>query len=210
MSDKKYYEFSTAGIDLSSPGPATVEEFDAAAGQGECLSGGVKDAIYRGHLPQSLHPEFVKIAEQMTGIKREVNAKATAAAKERAKDGAAVADVLENAVPYLERVLASADAAVRTDLVSSIQSYARQTYIDVSPSRRERGPSKENLNRADAILTQDDAMVESKVSYILSKVPQQVIDRDTTTGRPTRESLANGIAAALSAIAKESPLLNGL
>lgn len=206
---KQYIYTTGPHKNLSSPGPATVEEFDAAAGQGAALAYAMAEAIYRGHLP-TLQDKILPIYKDILGKEPLVDETKTKAARERAKEGAKVADVKENIVPFLTREyeLASADDKVALD--KAVRDLAAATFIDVSEKVREaRGPGKQVLEAATAKLTQSVDEIEKTVSTILAKCPNQQIDRDED-GKPTVESLAFAIKAFKDALAAESAAALGL
>jgi len=198
---QKVYTFTTGPHkNLASPGPATPEEFDAAAGQGKCLEGAMADAIYRGHLP-SLHDLFVPIYEKHTGNKQLVDKKKTDAAKVKAKDGEKVSDVLETPVTFMDREYELASPEVKAAIDADVRAVAATTFIDVSPTRRESGPGKANLERAAQILTRDADAIEAAVATIAARVPGFDPSRDAS-GKPVVEDLARGIKAMLDEAAR--------
>jgi len=191
----KQYEFSTGPFTLRSPGPATVEEFDAKAGAGMCLDGAVADCIYRGHIP-SFWDEYIPQVEKLTGVARGVDAAATARAKARQKadSKAVVKDVPEKFGVYISRVLAGVSDTDKVELTKLASEVAAKMDIDPSPSRRQSGPGAANLAKADDVLSRDDAGINSTVNKLLSVVGDYDLDRDAN-GKPDRESLAGLIKA---------------
>ncbi len=191
----KQYEFSTGPFTLRSPGPATVEEFDAKAGAGECLSGAVSDCIYRGHIP-TFWDEFIPQVEKLTGIERGVDAEATARAKARQKadSKAVVKDVPEKFGKYINRVLASLDDSAKAEITSLATATASKLEIDPSPARRSSGPGAANLAKADDVLSREASAIEATIGKLLSVVGEFDLDREAD-GKPTRESLAALIKA---------------
>jgi len=163
----KQYEFSTGPFTLRSPGPATVEEFDAKAGAGECLSGAVADCIYRGHIPE-FWDAYIPQVEALTGVTRGVDAAATARAKARQKPDskAVVKDVPEKFGLYINRVLASLDEDAKAEVTKLATTVAAGMEIDPSPSRRQSGPGAVNLAKADDVLSRDDAAITATVNKL--------------------------------------------
>lgn len=199
----KYYETSSCGFAFRVPGPATVEDYDAAAGKpGSALEDAVASEIWRGTLPK-WQREFTPKLEALTGIKREVDAAKTEAAKKSAKNPENVSDVLEKFSSFAKRARGSflaglegdALAAAEAQLNALAQEVAETTPVDPSPTSREAAASKASLAKADSILLLEDDEIETKVQKIMDVVPSVSIDRDENTGKPTRTSLARAIDA---------------
>jgi len=204
---QKVYTFSTGPFkNLSSRGPATPEEFDAAAGQGKCLEGAMADAIYRGHLAL-LHEKFVPAVEAITGNAPKVDEKRTAAAQSRAKAGVTVDPVLETAVTYLDREYELATAEQKAAIEKAVRDIASAEFIDVSPTQRQSGPKKAFLERANQILGRDADGIEAAIATILAKLPSANIERDPS-GKPTADSLALALEAITEAAKRDA--LGGL
>ena len=197
------YSFSTGPFDLKSTGPSTVEEYDVASGRGPgaCLNDAVTNEIYRGHIP-TFWDKAVPAIEALTGVARNVDAVATDRAKSKAKDPASVKDVLEGWNKYITRVMAGLsdeDKKAVTDLAVSI---ADGLTIDPSPSRRESGPGKAFVEKANSLLA-SPSTVEEKVTKLLGKCPDFDLERDEN-GAPEVTSLARLVKAFTEALQAES------
>lgn len=194
---QKFYKFNTGPLKgLLSPGPATVEEYDAASGGGEngALETAVRLDILHGHLPRGLHPQFAKIFAKHSGVERNVNTEATEKAKLKAKDASKVADVLESVPEFMARVWEIADASVKSAIDAECREFAKSTTIDVSPASRESGPGKENREIADRLLLAPTDKLEAKIAQMLERVPGYTVDRDDNNV-PERDSLAGLVKA---------------
>ena len=194
MSATINYTFSTGPFDLKSPGPGSVEAYDVASGRGPgaCLADAVTNEIYRGHIPSFWAVAVPKI-EALTGISRVVDPVATAKAQSRAKEGAAVSDVLEGWKKYIDRVFATLsdeDKKAVSDLALEV---AAGLTIGPSPTRRETGPGKAFVEKANSLLA-SPTTVEEKVSKLLGLVPEFELERDEA-GVPDATSLARLIKA---------------
>lgn len=202
----KQYEASSCGFDFKINGPSTVEEFDAKAGPGECLDSGIKSVLWRSTLPK-FHRAFTAKLEELSGVKRAVDEKATAAAKAAAKDPENASDVMEKFSAfakrargtYLEGKTGDDLKVAEAELNAAAQAVADTLEIDPSASQRESGASKAARDKADSILLEDDEVIETKVAKISAVVPEVVIDRDAESGKPTRDSLAKAIDAWMAA-----------
>ncbi len=85
------YETNSIGFPLTFEGPGSVEDYDRAFGKvGGCLEDACDNTIYRSTLPE-WQEAFEPKVEALTGVKREINTKATEAAKARAKTPEAAA-----------------------------------------------------------------------------------------------------------------------
>lgn len=192
MSETKLYRWSSAGFDLVSPGPGSVDAYNKAAATADnpepCLSDAVDNCIYRGHIP-SFWEEVLPKVEKQTGITRGVDADATAKARARSKTPDKVKDVPEKFGKYINRVLASLDDENKKSLTAFILDAAKNYPIDVSPGQRASGPGAANLSKADDVLLRDNAALEQTVAKLMSVVGEFDLERDDD-GRPTRESLA--------------------
>jgi uncharacterized protein YjbJ (UPF0337 family) len=183
------YEVSTMGFDVKFNGPDTVEDYDRAAGKvGSCLADACENTIYRSTLPE-LHGKLVEKIEALTGTKREVNQGATDAAKGRAKDPSKVKNIMETVPKFVKRATAGMSKEDLAALQTEIQSIADGITVDPSPSKRQRGPAKDLLAKADQILTLPEDQREAKITGWLGQVEGFDLERDDENV-PTRESLA--------------------
>lgn len=194
---QKLYTFNTGPHkNLASPGPESVDTFDAVAGVGKCLEWAMADAIYRGHLP-TLHDKMIPIYEKITGNKRRVDVEKTKKAQTKAGNDNAgnpvkVSDVYETPVEFFNREYELATDSDKAAINDAVRALALAEYIDVSPSKREGGPKKAFIERATQVLTRDIDAIEAYVSNILAKNPNANIERDGD-GKPTVASLALAI-----------------
>ena len=199
---KQYLFDSGPHKNLAPSGPGTPEEFDAQAGPGACLDYGMSEAIYRGYIPNVLHPGYLKIYEKVLGKKPNVDAEKTAKARANAKEGATVSDKYETTVQFVEREYELATDEQKATLNAEVVAFVAANPIDVSPTSRSTGPGKQNLEMASAKLAQGVDATEETVAKILAKVPSADIERDGD-GKPTVDSLARAIKMYRDAVARE-------
>lgn len=200
MSDIKNYTYKTQGYALQSPGPATVEAYDAVAGSpGSCLVDAVESEIFRGTIPAFWKKAIPEI-EKLTGVTRGIDEKATAKAKERAKEGASVKDVPEKFSSFMTRVEASLgeDKEAHAALEELLKQIALTVTIDPSPTNRASGPGKDFLDAADTVLALPSDKLEEKVAKFINIVGEFDLERDEA-GQPTRTSLGHLIKAVFAA-----------
>lgn len=190
----KPYTFTTGFFeDLVSNGPGSVEIYDTQAGEvGTCLNSAVNNVILRSHIPQ-FWKAFLPKVEELTGNKRVVNADATAKAKAKAKNPAGVSDVLEGWNPYITRVWAGADDALKAKLNGLAAETALALEISVAPASREGSGTAKALapffGNADKVLALEEDLRESKLTKLLGIVGDFDLERDAD-GVPDRTSLA--------------------
>lgn len=204
--------------DLVFNGYDDIAAYDADAGQIDGKSSGMydlnKSLVWRSTLPE-FHKKFVPIMEELSGIKRGVDEKATEVLKARAKDDEAkakVKDVPEKFVTYAARVKASIDADnakakeageepsdTWTQIVLRGRELAKTIKVDATPGRTPAGPEKSYIAKADSILTRTDDEIEATVTKLTTLVPTFELERDEETGRPNRDSLARLAKAAFDA-----------
>ena len=185
----KLYDVNTGNYSVKSPGPASVEEYDAQAGAGSCLADAVQNNIYRGHIA-AFWDAFIPKVEAITGIKRAVDQVATDRAKAKSKKPENVRDYLEKPLNYDERVRSSVDPSILPELDALAAEVALATAIDVSEKQRTSGPGAGFLAKADSVLTRDADAIEEAVAKLLAVVPAFDLQRDET-GKPDRSSLAS-------------------
>lgn len=189
------YETKSLEFNLKFPGPESVEEYDRMGGKaGVCLEDAVYSTLYH-HTLDEWRDTFAKKVEELTGVKRLVNEEATAKAKERAKDGAKVKDVLESEKVYIARVTATMSDEDKATLQALAQEIANSTPIDPSPSKRQGGISKEYKAKAESLLTLDAAALDARISSWTEKFPNiDVTDIERgEDGKPTVDALARKI-----------------
>ena len=143
-----------------------------------------------------------KIADALTGVTRNVDQVATDRAKSKAKDPASVKDVLEGWNKYITRVMAGLDEAAQKEVHALAASIADGLTIDPSPSRRETGPGKAFVEKANSLLASPSTL-EEKVTKLLGKCPDFDLERDET-GAPEVTSLARLVKAFTEALQAES------
>ncbi|HEU0049869.1 MAG TPA: hypothetical protein VFQ43_19935 [Nitrososphaera sp.] len=186
----KEYPTNSLGFKLRFKGPSTADEYNQAAGRTDAI---VEDAIdntlYRGTLPQ-WQSEFQQRLEQMTGIKRGVDQEATQRAKSRSKKPDEVKDVPEKVKAYVARVTSQMSDADKAALNGVAQEVADGITIDPSPAKRQAGPDKTVLSRADSWLTLPDDQLQAKIDKALAAVDGFELETDEETGKPDRRSLA--------------------
>jgi hypothetical protein len=187
----KQYPTNSCGYKLNFNGPDTVEEYDKRAGVGQCLEDAVNNTIYRGTLPE-WQEEFAVVLEKETGIKRGIDAEATAKLKSRAKNPDNVGPQPEKFRVYNARVKgtwANGDTTKEAQLQTWAQETANKVPIDPAPSVRQTTATKGDLAKVDDILSKDLDYIDTKVSKMLAAVPDFELQRDDE-GRPERLSLA--------------------
>lgn len=200
MSEQKAQLLSDTGPfkNVTFLGYSSVEDFDRDAGRvGACLEEANYQLLYRGGFGE-IHDKFIDTLESMSGMTRVVNDKATAALQARAKEGVTVTPVLENFVPFANRVRASLDAEQWAPINEAFLKVVAETPLSSAPSTRSGSGggtvSKANQAKADGVLTLTPDEIESKIEKILAAVPSFNLVRDDS-GLPDRVSLARGIAA---------------
>src|SRR6266498_1257349 len=175
--------------DLPFPGHADAEEFDREAGEaGACVEAAAASVAYRSTLPE-FHKAFTPTVESLTGVKRGVNDEATAKAKARSKTPDKVEDVPESFITYANRVKASISETDWTALDAAARELSAQTKIDASPSKRQAGPGKDLLAKADSLLTLPADQLQAKVDKYQGAVEGFDLQTDES-GKPDRASLA--------------------
>lgn len=197
----KNYESSTLNRKVTFSGPSTVEEYDAKGGTGSCVEDAVAGLIAWDTLPD-FHSKLVEKLVAKFGIPRGVNDKATAKAKERAKDDEAKAKVKpvpEAATAYIRRVEATTatDPDQKAEFDTLWNEVMAATEIDPSPSKRQsRGPGKDYMERAEQFLELETDALEAKITKLATLVPnvEDILVRDSD-GKPTQLSLGFAIKA---------------
>jgi hypothetical protein len=188
MAENANYETNSLGYKLQFKGPGSVEDYDRKGGKvGLCLEDGIDNTIYRGTLPEwqdAFGAELVKAFGD-----RQVNTAATEAARTRSKTPDKVKNVMETWSRYHARVMAGADDATKAQWAATAQKIADGIEVDPSPSKRQAGPAKAFLTKADSWLTLDDNALEAKITPALAAVPDFDLARDEA-GKPERASLA--------------------
>ena len=196
----KQYKVRTQGYDLVATGPETVEEYDQKAGKpGTCLEDAVDNEIFRGWIP-SFWAKAIPALIEKYNFERGVDEKATAKAKERAKTPEAAEKVKpqpEKFSSYMARLEASLgqDKEAHKELEATLKSIAAGIEIDPSPSSREKGPGRENIEKAESLLSLETDVMEAKVSNLLNVVGEFDLERDADSGKPTVDSLARLVKA---------------
>lgn len=199
MSDKPKLLVRTGPFkDVIVLGHASVDDFDREAGRvGSCVEEADYSVIYRDTLPE-IHEAVIKDIEALSGVPRGVNAEATAKAKAAAKEGAKVSNVLENPVPYFNRVKAAVTEDIWKEVDAKFREHALATVVDASPSKRNGAASKANLEKADEVLLRTPDAIEAAVTKMLSLVPTFDLTRDAEN-KPDRVSLARLVGAFIDA-----------
>lgn len=188
--------------DLSFPGHETAEDFDREAGEvGSCVEEADASVAYRSTLPD-FHKAFTETLQTMSGVTRGVNSEATEKAKARAKDPAKVDPVPESFITFANKAKQAVDETVWAQIEAKAREIALTVPIDASPSKRQAGPGKDVLAKADDILTLPADQIEAKVTKYLGKVEGFELDRDEA-GKPDRSSLARLLKAYLDALLAE-------
>lgn len=183
------YETNSMGYKLNFNGPDKVEDYDKAAGRvGACLEDAVDNTIYRGTLPEWQEAFGTQVLVPKYGD-RQVNQAATDAAKARSKTPEKVQPVMETWTRYHSRVTSGLSDADKASLAAEAQRIADAISVDPSPSKRQAGPNKAFLAKADSWLTLNEAELEAKVTPALQAVPDFDLERDEQ-GKPERASLA--------------------
>jgi hypothetical protein len=185
----KQYETNSLGFKLRFNGPATVEEYDQAAGRvGACLEDACDNTIYRGTLPE-WQSAYAERLEEVSGIKRGVDQEATERARSRSKKPEDVKDVPEKVRAFNARVQTQMSDADRAALNGLAQEVADGISVDPSPAKRVAGPDKQLLAKADSLLTLPEDQLNAKVEKYLSVVEGFELERDEAD-KPDRVSFA--------------------
>ena len=176
-------------------GHADAAAYDTQAGKvGACVEEADRSDIYRSLLPEFHEKVFPILTKLAPGVARGVNAKATEAAKAKAKDAARVEDVLEGFVTFANRVKAGVDEATWKEIETEVAALAAKTEADSSPSSRQKGPDKGSLAKATEILGRTTDKIEEAVTKLSDVVPGFALERDAE-GVPEKNSLARMIMA---------------
>lgn len=194
----KQYDTSTCTIPLKFNGPDTVEAYDQAGGKvGICLEDAISGTIAWSTLPE-FHEQFLPKVKEFTGVERAVNEAQTEKARSRSKTPDKVKDVMEYPTVYIRRAMAKLDDEKKKEFFALAQSVADTINIDPAPSKRQAGPDKNLLAKADSLLTLPTDALEAKVSTLLTEVDGFDLTREDD-GKPERTSLARLVGAVLDA-----------
>ena len=187
----KDYNTNSLGYKLRFKGPSTPDEYNQAAGRTDAVvEDAVDNTLYRGTLPQ-WQSEFQERLEQMTKIPRGVDQEATQRAKSRSKKPDEVIDVPEKVKAYVARVTSTMSDADKAALNGIAQEVADGITIDPSPAKRQAGPDKSLLSKADSWLTLPDDQLQAKIDKAQSAIDGGFeLETDDETGKPDRRSLA--------------------
>lgn len=194
--------------DFTILGHVTAEDFDKEAGKvGACVEEADYNVIYRDTLPE-LHDLATPKLEELSGLKRGTNDKATAKAQERENAAAAgatppraakkVKDVPESFIVYSERVKANVDEEVWKSIDAAFRSLALSLPVNATPTVRSSGLSKANLEKAKEVLTRSVDKIEEAVAKMLAMVGDYDLTRDAE-GKPEEASLARLVGAFIAA-----------
>jgi hypothetical protein len=176
--------------DLLFQGHEDADAFDVEAGEkGACVEEADASVAYRSTLPE-FHKAFTPTMESMSSIKRGVNAEATARAKARSKTPEKVEDVPESFITYANRVKAQVGDEAWKPIDAAARELAASMKIDASPGKRQAGPGKDLLAKADSLLTLPADQLQTKVDKYLGAVEGFELQTDEATGKPDRASLA--------------------
>lgn len=173
---------------LSFIGHATAEDFDRDAGEaGACVDEADASTAYRSTLPD-FHDKFTETLQQMSGMTRGVNEKATANAKAKSKTPDKVKDIPASFVDFANSVKASVDEATWAAIDAKAREVAGTIRIDASPSQRVGAVSAEYKAKAQSWL--DTGVYEDKITQYAEKfdLDAQAVERDDN-GKPTVDSL---------------------
>lgn len=191
---------------LSFIGHATAEDYDREAGEvGACVEDADASVLYRSTLNPEFHDKFTPILQEMSGIERPVNEKATTAARTRAKTpeaAAKVKDVPASFVDYANNVKATVDAEMWNAIEAKAREVASSMRIDASPSQRVGAVSAEYKAKAQSWLDTGD--FEGKITTYAEQydLDAQSVERDDS-GKPTVDSLGRFIKQVHNARMKE-------
>lgn len=181
---------SSCGFVLEFPCYPDVASFDAAAGiSGKCLELAHRYLVYRDCVDSSFPDTFTPIVESTFGIERIEDPAKTAIARKLAKDPTRVTPVRESFKTYINRVRALIDEPARHRLHDLALECSRTIAIDASPGEARIITPVHCFKKADSILSDDLATINSKVSRFLALVPDYKLARDESD-RPTRAGLA--------------------
>jgi hypothetical protein len=214
--------------DLLFNGYDSIEDYDKDAGpiEGGGSSGMLdlnKSLIWRSTLPE-VQDKMVDFIKEKTNVALGVDEPATEKARKRVKLQALTGDaekdveiekanaealakvrnVPENFLPYSRRVKIEADkqdpsGALWKEIDAKFRELAESTKVDASPSRRQAGPSKESLTKADSILSRTPEEITATIAKMEAIVPDFVLEYGEDGTTPERESLARMVSAYLAA-----------
>ena len=195
------FETSSSGYDLTFHAPNSVEEYDKMGGSGQCLRDAIAETVNRSTI-LAWQSTFAKLLEERTGIVREIDAEATAKAKQRAKNPESVIrEVYERFSAYNTRVnkqYANGDEAKRAELEKLAQEVADRVPVD--PTRQRTGAiAKGDLAKSEDVLSGTPESIEAKVSKYLDVVEDFDLARDDS-GLPEKNSLARLIGRYVEAL----------
>jgi len=201
------YTTSSIGFPLSFEQPGSIEDYNALAGpRPSGLPAVLEDAV-AGLVAWDTLPEWQaafakKLKETYPDFTQEVNEKATAAAKARAKtdEAKAKAVVYETIKTSVQRFLADKTDEEKAALAVLAQQVADGITVDPSPSRRQGTIKKDYIAKADSWLALDEDALEEKISKALGSVPSFNLAREDD-GKPNRDSLARLIGAYIDVLA---------
>lgn len=175
--------------DLPFPGHDSAEDFDREAGEANaCVDEADASLVYRSTLPE-FHRAFTPTLESLTNVKRGVNTEATERAKSRSKTPDKVEDVPESFITYANRIKANVDAEVWKQAEAAARELSAKTKVDASPSKRQAGPGKDLLAKADSLLSLPQDQLQTKVDKYTAVVEGYELATDEN-GKPDRASLA--------------------
>ena len=184
------YETSSNGYDVTFEAPNTVEDYDKLSEPGQCLRDAIAETVNRTTI-LNWQSEFAKVLAERTGISREIDEKATAAVKAKAKNPNNTRDILERFSSYNKRVdaqYANGDSAKRAELEAWAQETADKITVD--PARQRTGTiAKGDLIKAEDVLSGTPESIEAKVEKYLGVVEGFDLVRDDS-GLPEKQSLA--------------------
>ena len=193
----KPYETNSCGYALKFNGPATVEDYDAKAGQGACLEDACQKTI-NTRTAVAWQEAFATVLAERTGVPRQIDEFATERAKAKSRNPANIAPITERVHAYNTRVIAqwaNGDKEKRAQLDSWAQETADTIEIDPSPpvakpaSDKASATKNGDVVKAQEILSHDSAYIEERVTLMLGEVPDFVLVRDPE-GKPDPQSLA--------------------
>jgi hypothetical protein len=181
---------STMGYKIVLQRPEDNDAYDQKAGVKNAACEDASESVaYRSTLPAIHAAALPELQILFGGAEREVNQKATDAAKARSDNPEKVKPTLETIPAYVKRNTAGFTKEQQEEVRQILQRAADANPVDPTPATRQRGPAKDLLAKADQILTLPEDQREAKITSWLGQVEGFDLERDDENV-PTRESLA--------------------
>jgi hypothetical protein len=158
----------TRGFKVRITVPATLEDFDKAAGAGQAYVHAIDESLYRSVMPKAW-AKFMELAPAHFGFTRPV----IGTKQSKRNPEAAPVEVLQDIKDYLPALKAHLAATERSsELGPFVQSCFDLVGYDLSSTPRKAKPQKEWLDRAQALLdkiARGDSTIEASAAKFAEK-----------------------------------------